>query len=81
MGRDTKIENSVIRPYTSIGRNCTIKNAEIEDSVLMDNVNARFENTQIISDSLIGYNSEVRTNQHRSGKKRMIIGRDSILEI
>ena len=81
VGRDTKIENSVIRPYTSIGRNCAIKNAEIEDSVLMDNVNARFENTQIISDSLIGYNSEVRTNQHRSGKKRMIIGRDSILEI
>jgi len=46
-----------VGPYTSIGNNVTLKNTEVENSILMDNVYA--DCGKRIIDSLIGANSKV----------------------
>lgn len=36
VGKNCRIVNSYIGPYTSIGNNCVIEGTEIEDGVIMD---------------------------------------------
>lgn len=47
VGKNVKITNSVIGPFTSIGDNCVIDNAEIQQSIIMQDT--EIEGTQIIS--------------------------------
>lgn len=47
VGKNVKIINSVIGPFTSIGDNCVIDNAEIQQSIIMQDTEV--EGTQIIS--------------------------------
>lgn len=49
--------NAYIGPYTSVGNNVTIKNSEVENSIVMDGVYA--ECGKRIVDSLIGANSKI----------------------
>jgi glucose-1-phosphate thymidylyltransferase len=49
--------NSYVGPYTSIGNNVTIKNSEVENSILMDGVFV--DCRKRITDSLIGANSKI----------------------
>jgi glucose-1-phosphate thymidylyltransferase len=74
IGNNTKIINSIIRPFTSIGNNCEIKNSEIEDSVIMDDCYIDIENRKL-SESIIGYN--VRIEKNNNNNINLIIGRDS----
>ncbi len=75
IGKGSKIINSYIGPFTSIGDNCVIENSEIEYSVILDNV--RIEGVSMM-DSLIGNNSNVIR-----GKKwtKLIIGENSRVEV
>ncbi|ADB86753.1 glucose-1-phosphate thymidylyltransferase [Saccharolobus islandicus] len=75
IGKGSKIINSYIGPFTSIGDNCVIEKGEIEYSVILDNV--RVEGVSMM-DSLIGNNSSVI-----KGKKwvKLIIGENSRVEI
>jgi len=52
IGKNCKIDDSYIGPYTSIGDNCEIISSEIEDSVIFDGVSIK-DSGRII-DSLIG---------------------------
>jgi glucose-1-phosphate thymidylyltransferase len=55
LGKNTKIRNSVIGPYVSIGRGCQIENSTLKNTLLYDNVkviNSKLE------DSIVGSNSE-----------------------
>ncbi|WP_010917157.1 glucose-1-phosphate thymidylyltransferase [Thermoplasma volcanium] len=79
IGEGTRIEHSYIGPYTSIGSNCIIKNAEIEDSIIMDGCEIDLLNENRIKKSLLGPNVRVV-----SGSKygmRLVLGRDSKLEL
>ncbi|MBC7092099.1 MAG: glucose-1-phosphate thymidylyltransferase, partial [Nitrososphaeria archaeon] len=75
IGRDCKIKNSYIGPYTSIGNNCEIEGSEIEDCVIMDD--CKLINAGKISDSLIGKGVKIgKKNSLPSGFK-FVIGDNS----
>ncbi len=67
MGKNTKIINSVVGPYVSIGENCVIKNSIIESCVIESNTNI---NNIITENSIIG--SDV--NIENISKANLIIG-------
>lgn len=76
IGQDTVIENKVyIGPYTSIGNSSRIRSGEIENSIIMDNCTIEI-NTRI-TDSIIGANSEIVTNQRGPKGHRLIVGENA----
>ena len=79
IGEGTTIENSYVGPFTSIGRNCVIKNSEIEDSVIMESCNIELGNNSRIRESLIGGNVSIRPVGSTGQSRRLVLGRDSKL--
>ncbi len=79
IGYNCNISNSYIGPYTSIGNSSTINNAEIENSILFDQVS--IGGPIKIVNSIIGYNAQILSSQHNlpSGHK-FIIGENSIVD-
>jgi glucose-1-phosphate thymidylyltransferase len=76
IGENTAIESEVyIGPYTSIGNNARIKKGEIENSIIMDNCTIEIDTK--ITDSIIGANSEIITNQKGPKGHRLIVGENS----
>ncbi|WP_457753024.1 glucose-1-phosphate thymidylyltransferase [Thermococcus sp.] len=77
IGKNCKIKNAYIGPYTSIGNNCVIENTEIEDSVILEGSEIRCGGR--IVESLIGRNVRIlEQNNHPIGR-RLIIGDNSQL--
>lgn len=81
IGKGTTIENSYIGPFSSIGSNCVIKNAEITDSVIMDGANINFSSRFHIRGSIVGPNASITTSDNSSKTLKIIVGRDSKLEV
>lgn len=81
IGDGTIIEDSYIGPFTSIGSNCHLKTLEIEDSIVMDGSNLEISDGARISRSLIGFNVSVVPSRSKSGAIRLIVGRDSKMEL
>lgn len=81
IGKDTVIEDSYIGPYTSIGDGCSIIGSEIEDSVIMDRCTINMRNGKRIRESMIGPNVNVRPLSSDLKPYKLIVGRDSKLEI
>ncbi|ADT85053.1 glucose-1-phosphate thymidylyltransferase [Thermococcus barophilus] len=79
IGKNCKIKNAYIGPYTSIGNNCIIENTEIEDSVILEGSEIRCGGR--IVESLIGRNVKIlEQNNHPIGR-RLIIGDNSQLTL
>lgn len=76
IGRDTRIVNAYIGPFTSIYHDCHIEDCEIEHSIVL-------ENTTIvgiphrIEDSLIGRNVEIRRSPIKPRAYKMTLGDNS----
>jgi glucose-1-phosphate thymidylyltransferase len=81
IGNGSVIENSYIGPYTSIGKNCRIKDTHIENSVIMDSVSIDLNFSSVIRDSLVGPSSAIRSVHNNEKSLRTIIGRDSKIEV
>lgn len=81
IGNNTIIENSYIGPFTSIGSNCIIRNAEIEDSIVMDGTTIELKAGMIIRQSLIGPNVKITSNISNGRMLKLILGRDSRIEM
>lgn len=79
IGRDCLIKDSYIGPYTSIGNNCEIINAEVEDSVVMDG--AKLINAWNIVDSMIGRDAVIEENKSLPKGNKFIIGDNSWVRI
>ena len=79
IGEGTSIENSYIGPFTSIGKNCTIRNSEIEDSVIMDSCSIELGNGNRIRESLIGGNVSIQPVNGNGQSRKLVLGRDSKL--
>ena len=75
IGKNCKINNSYIGPYTSIGDNCEIIGSEIEDSVILDSVS--LINSGRIIDSLIGRNVKIFKKDNLPEGRRLVIGDNS----
>ncbi len=80
IGAETLVEGSYIGPFTALGRRCTIRNSELEYSIL-------FEGTQIldadvrIERSLLGREVIIRKCEGRPQTQKFILGDQSSIEL
>ena len=76
IGDDCEIVESFVGPYTSVGDNCILKNAHIENSIVMKG--SRIESDNHIVDSIIGEGSSIlNKNTMKPDGSRMVIGENS----
>ena len=81
IGEECEIRNTFIGPFTTIGSGCVIDGAEIEHSVLLDNVTLK--DIGRIDGSMIGRHVTIVSRQKTlpmSGH-RLIVGDHSIVEL
>jgi len=80
IGENCVIKDSYIGPYTSIGNEAKFSRAEIEHSIVMDNVT--IETQERIVDSILGNNCTVHSTIHSlpSGHK-LVIGENTFVEL
>ena len=79
IGPGARIENSYVGPFTSIERGVTIKDAEIEHSIVLEG--AVVESVKPIHDSLIGQHVKVVRTGARPAAYRIMAGDSSQIEI
>jgi glucose-1-phosphate thymidylyltransferase len=76
IGRGTRIVHSYVGPFTSIGENCSLKNSEIEHSIVLENSSIA-DISHRIEDSLIGRNVELSRSPLRPVAYRFMLGDNS----
>ena len=79
IGPGTRIESTFIGPYTSIGNECVITDAELDHSVVLDG--CCIEGTNRITDSLIGQHVRVIRSPERRRVVRLMLADHSHLEL
>lgn len=73
IGRNTRLVNSYVGPFTSIDHDCVIVNSEIEHSIVLDS--CRIEASgQRIEDSLIGRNVEIHPTAAKPRAYKLVLG-------
>ncbi|CAB4789814.1 unannotated protein [freshwater metagenome] len=72
IGKNARIIDSFIGPFTAIGDGCEVVNSEIEHSVIMQS--SRIIDIKRLEDSLIGREAEVIRSQKRPRALRLMIG-------
>lgn len=80
IGRDTRIENSYVGPFTSIYYGCTIQNVEIQHSIVCENTvitDQPLQRTLRIEDSLIGKHVEITRSDLKPRAHRFLLGDSS----
>lgn len=78
IGENTVIENSYIGPFTSIYHHVTVKNCEIERSIVLEHSTLSDLGVRL-QDSLIGRNATVQRNDDKPKALKMNIGDHSSL--
>lgn len=79
IGEDTKITNSFIGPFTSIGNSVEITHSVVEHSVILNN--AVLSGIERLEDSLIGKNTKVIRKDTHHKALRLMVGDDSVVEV
>jgi glucose-1-phosphate thymidylyltransferase len=72
IGAETKLVDTYVGPYTSIGASCELVGAEIEHSVVLDR--SRILGVHRIKDSLLGREVEVVRSGDRPHATRLMLG-------
>ncbi len=75
IGEGTVIKDSLIGPYTSIGKNCLIEGVTLEHSVILDG--ARLVNIERLEDSVIGRKAVVASSGRNAKALRLMVGDDA----
>jgi len=75
----TSIEDSRVGPFTAIGKDCALRDAAVENSILLDR--ASVHGVRSICGSIIGRGGQVRTSQEWPRAHRLLVGDDSVVEI
>ncbi len=76
IGEETRLVNSYIGPFTSIYHHCTIRDAEIEHSIVLENCTIA-DIDQRIEDSLIGRNVEITRSPLKPRAYKFTLGDNS----
>lgn len=79
VGADTKIINSYVGPFTSIGAGCVVEQAEIDYSMVLDG--SRVHGVSRISHSLIGRNVEVSRATGMPNTHELMVGDHSRIQV
>lgn len=80
VGKNSKVIDSYVGPFTSINDHCEIRGSEIEHSIILQGskiMNIRHR----ISDSLIGKNVEISGNVRRTKYHQFMVGDSSRIEL
>lgn len=80
IGENSKIVNSYIGPFTSIYYDVTVRNSEIEHSVVLENSSILDIHSRI-EDSLIGQKVEITKSQRKPKAYRLMLGDSSKIDI
>lgn len=80
IGENCHIENCFIGPYSSIGDNVTLVDAELDHSVVLEGATIENIDHRIV-DSVIGRRATLKTAPKRPKALRFLIGDDSQLEL
>ena len=80
IGAGARLTDCYIGPYTSVGQDCVIENAEVEHSILLSgsrvsNLEGRMES------SLLGRNVKIRRDQRQPRAYRFLVGDNSEIAI
>ncbi len=84
IGKDTRVVDSFVGPFTSIYYNCRIEHVEIEHSIICENttiVDTPSQRTLRIEDSLIGKNIEIIRSDKKPRAYRFLLGDSSRVEL
>ena len=73
IGRDTRLVNAYVGPFTSIYHHCIVENAEISRSIVLENSQIRNINRRI-EDSLIGRNVTLHRSPIRPQAYKFTLG-------
>ena len=79
IGRNFKISNSYVGPYTSIGDGCHIVDSEIEGSIVMEGTKINVK--RMIVDSLIGTNVTISESCKKPNGLRFVVGDSSEVRV
>lgn len=81
IGDNCLISGSYVGPYTSIGNNVTVKDSEVEHSIVFSG--ATIDTTERICNSLIGLNATLvdARRTHPKTAHRLIVGDNSFVEL
>ena len=79
IGANTRLVNTYVGPFTSIGNDCEIIDAEIEHSVVLER--SRIVGVHRIQDSVLGREVEVVRSQLRPQANRLMLGDHSRIEL
>ncbi len=79
IGKNAKILNSYIGPFTSVYFDTTIEKSEVEHSIILEN--SRISEIRRIEDSLVGQNVEIIRSFKRPAAYRMMLGDSSKVEV
>jgi glucose-1-phosphate thymidylyltransferase len=73
IGKRTLVENAFVGPYTAVHSDCTVRNCEIEHSIVLENSQLEDLHTRI-ADSLIGRNVQIRRAEGPTKAIRLMLG-------
>jgi glucose-1-phosphate thymidylyltransferase len=79
VGRNTKLVDTYVGPFTSIAADCRVTDAEIEYSVVLERT--RIEGVHRLHDSLLGRDTVVVRCETRPHATRLMLGDHSIVEL
>ncbi|ELZ46947.1 glucose-1-phosphate thymidylylransferase, long form [Halorubrum coriense DSM 10284] len=80
IGEDTSIRSDArIGPYVTIGNQCTIRNADIRSTVIMDGVKTEVDCT--LEESVIGPRSSLSGNRDQATCLNLTVGADSSITL
>jgi glucose-1-phosphate thymidylyltransferase len=79
IGRDTRIEDSFVGPFTSIAEGCSIVGSEVEHSIVL--AGAVIERVGRVTDSLVGRSVVVRRADGLPRSSRLMVGDHSRVEL
>ncbi len=80
IGSDSVVENSYIGPFTAIQNNCTIRNSEIEYSIVLNDCEVIDIDIRIES-SLLGTDVQIIKSEDKPSTHRFFIGDQSRVEL
>jgi glucose-1-phosphate thymidylyltransferase len=80
VGAGARLSDCYIGPYTAVGENCTIANAEVEHSILLAGSSVRDLDGRMES-SLLGRNVSVRRSNDQPRAYRFMVGDNSDISI
>jgi glucose-1-phosphate thymidylyltransferase len=79
IGERTRVANSYIGPFTSIGADCEITDSELDHSVVLDG--SRIVGIAGIADSLVGRHVELTRSGRRPRALRLMLGDHSTVDL